>query len=297
MELTKELLGKHLAVYMTNREIGTLYGISERTVERRRAEWRGDLTNLIPKSSRALWDKPPELHGDGVLLTFDYHIEFHDAKLIDLALRFQDRWQLPLLIIGGDFVDEEGFSSFVPDVEASFPNEIKVGRQILNRLASNSDKVLMLGGNHEARLERLTRRHINMDILASMLQAPSNVEVSPYHYCTYNDSWIVGHPSSFSSIVGSVPRLLSHKYDANVITGHEHHYATIVGGNGKYIAASVGAMADVKRFSYAGRRLSSAPKQMQGFAVIKRDPETGVDYFYNFTPGFTDFERMLSLHD
>jgi hypothetical protein len=277
----------------TATEIAYKYGTSERTIERVRAEIR---THTIPMSTKPYWDTPPSLFSDGILLTFDYHIEYHKASTIELALRFQDAWDIPDVYIGGDFSEMEFASPFIPDAGASYPEENKVARGILKTIASGARKVTYSMANHEARLEKMLKRNIDEEIIAGILDVPSNVSVTQYHYVAYNNTWILGHPSRYSKRVGIIGRDIVNVNGMNTAIGHGHQHGTLISDDGKHLIGYVGMMADRRRLSYIMRALTGNPLPQEGFAIIKKNPNDGRDYFYNISPEFMDIEALLKLY-
>jgi hypothetical protein len=48
--------------------------------------------------------------------------------------------------------------------------------------------------------------------------------------------------------------------------------------------------------SYIMRALTGNPLPQEGFAIIKKNPNDGRDYFYNISPEFMDIEALLKLY-
>lgn len=278
-----------------NPVLAARYGVNERTVQRwRAAEWA---KIGIEQSSRPVFQGALEIDSNnGCVIYPDLHIPFHDTELLRLALQFQAEWDIEVAIIAGDFLDEETFSSFIPDPGSVFHEELEIGSSVLRAISDVSRRVYMFKGNHEARLERLTKRELGMPELARLLNAPSNVVVSPYHYCYYNSDIIVGHPDEYSRVRGSVPQKLAGIYHKHILAGHSHHWSISEDAGGQFVVVDMPCMADPTRLAYKMKVLSTAPSFSQGFTIIKRGKD-GNDYINNFHKRWTDFDAELRKYN
>jgi hypothetical protein len=256
----------------TAEEIAREFDVSERTARRWRQRAREKI--VVPRADTVNYGPVPEISSEGAVLYFDIHAPLHNEELLTWALRFQTKWKVGTAIIPGDFMDMRSFSPFIPDPGVTFEHDLNVASGIIKVIASVSQNVLILNGNHESWFDHFAKREITPDMMLRLLDAPANVFANSHHSCILNDPlsslpWMIGHPDQFRQSKGSVPTAIANKYWCNVVTGHEHTFYTSESIGGQAVVAAVGCIADINKLGYAVKKLNSTPMMSEGFGVIK----------------------------
>jgi hypothetical protein len=107
------------------------------------------------------------------LLWPDTHFPYHDEKAIGLGLKVVRYYQPDIIYLLGDMLDCTGFGRFkhkLTDPRTFLKNELALFRDFAQRLNDTSPKStkFYIEGNHEARVEKWTWDHPQLDELEEM---------------------------------------------------------------------------------------------------------------------------------
>lgn len=251
-------------------DIGASFNIDRRTAKRWRDKWVKEWspsnssisTNTRPISLPQVVPErftPMVAHGH-MITTCDWHIPLHDTVLVDRLMNYAQNYNVPTLIIGGDFLNVDEFSSYPPhQPEANHAREKEHGREIMSYLLEIFDDVYLFWGNHEHRLSRATDfKHSFKECMENIFEGMdiSNLHISDldYMHLYQGDRKIrFCHQKNFSSVPLTVPRKLAGKYHCSIITAHSHHLAMGFALDGENWIMEGGGLYDKRMTEYIQR--------------------------------------------
>jgi predicted phosphodiesterase len=199
----------------------------------------------------------------------DAEIPDHDADTFELAADVAERERIRTLVIAGDFVALDSFSTWKKSTGTvyNFANELAPAIESLKVFIKIFDTVVYITGNHERRISRQTDGNI---ILGYFLEG-LDVKFSEYAYCILDSAgerFLVCHPDNYSSQPCTVPRGLAVTNNMHVIAGHTHRQSFCLAPNGIHYAIETGHCRDVLRTQYKALRTNLHPEWQNGFVVV-----------------------------
>jgi predicted phosphodiesterase len=227
------------------------------------------------------FDSPLSMESSGALVIADLHTPYHSKEMLELAMLVSSdpKYGVSDVIIAGDLFDLSSASSHpANEYRSQISSDIESAGNVIKYISSfpHINRVTVLNGNHDERLAKrsgtnLSLRHlVNAAIGDKYVQA--DVVVTEYDYVEYNDSWLIGHLSTYSRRPGEVARRIAELYKKNVAVGHDHIQGYTSTLDGKYIAISMGAMfsnnSGSTPFWYKERRLTDMPRMSLGFLIL-----------------------------
>ena len=238
---------------------------------------------VFDTSEYVTYTNPPVIDSDNVLVLSDVEAPFHDAEWCSVLVALAKHWNIDNVILAGDFLHFSSLSSFTKsmmsekgegkeDAEALLDDELSAAADFSNVLLDNFSRIVMVLGNHEARLTRRLAVATRVNILRVLLGGlEKRFEIYPYYYAIVQSStgtWRVSHPKNYSVIPARVAARLADKYQCNYIAGHGHDYGetTSVGG---YYAAACGCCCDPERLAYTMLRDDLKPFMQQGCFLLR----------------------------
>ena len=181
-----------------------------------------------------------------LLIISDLHIPYMWREGVDAII---DRHASPdtTLIINGDLVDMETFSSFTKNKSTTFEEELSETVDWLKDVAPRFKEVLLIKGNHEERLRRSLMRlpefvqvsaffHPEVfEILKAILAEYNirNIKNFNSFFLQINDDMVLAHPQNFRRVPGATAKgtieyvLQFVKTVKYVVVGHTHRQAKI----------------------------------------------------------------------
>lgn len=146
----KDRIKQIAATHLTNKEIASTIGCSERSARRYAGAWKDRVLSKRTIHDTTGMDRK-------AFLLCDTHIPYNNQKVLDIALDYGAQWEPDEVIIAGDWVDFKDVSSWKNDPNRlSFKEEIDQCKRSLSILRSRfpSQKIVYIEGNHEFRLTR-----------------------------------------------------------------------------------------------------------------------------------------------
>lgn len=260
--------------------------VSQRAVTQQRQNMGLDKTRagkpLFIESERPLYNAPPVIASDNVLVIADVHAPYHDAAWMRVVVAEAQGAGVRDCIVAGDLIDFQALSGFAPAVIAAedaptvLDGEIAAAGEIVEALLVAFDSVTVLLGNHELRLARRLG-NLTVRFFERLIGAGENrSRVSEYHWCRIEDTaggvWRVTHPRNASLMPVRVAARLTEKHETNVIAAHGHDWGEATGASGRY-AAACGMCGDPARIDYATLEDSTRPLMQQGaWLLVDRQP-------------------------
>lgn len=291
MPSDKQLYEDHKRYGWTDKVLAERYGLNPDSVRGRISRYRRQhVVTRLENTHGKPWALPP---GEYVV-TGDYQIDTHDAHFVERMLAVSAQLARPRsLIIAGDFINADAFSTYDTDVSlSSFDAEVSAGRAVFAQLLSVFGRVYWLWGNHERRVGKRTRAALQPRHLWALMGADKRVEVSVWGHCVIeNDNghdWRITHGSEYSVNQLTVADMLAQKYQQNIISHHEHHLAVGWDRFKRYVIVNNGGLFEQADMPYVVLDDSKRPRMQNGFTVLS----WGYPQVYGPEP-FTNWARVL----
>lgn len=177
------------------------------------------------------------------------------------------------LIIGGDFLNADAFSTYDSDIPTpSFQRERAVARQVMYEILTVFDEVYWFMGNHERRVGKRTNGAIDHEMLKDMVSSSPRLKVSPYGYMTLNTRaglWRVTHNTNYSVNKLIVADQLAQKFQCNVLCFHQHHLTKGMDKYKRYVVIDGGGVFDPSQMGYVVMDDSKSPEMVPGFTLLR----------------------------
>jgi len=250
----------------SNSELARKYKVSERTIRR----WRKKAKESIPAPTTKVYDDFVTVESDKVMVIGDIEIPFHSTDTLEMACALARKYELDTLIINGDLVALDCFSTWVRNTayKLTFKNEIEPALEILKIFLTIFNQIYIVTGNHERRLARKLDGEITIGEFFSNI---SGVTFSEYSYCILNsggEEILVCHQDNYSKQPLAVSRELASIYHKHIIAGHTHHLAQGYDKSGKYWVVDGGCCRDTKYTEYKSIRVNTFPKWNNGVVMV-----------------------------
>jgi predicted phosphodiesterase len=191
---------------------------------------------------------------------------------LDLAQKFD----LQVLIINGDFVALDSFSTWARSAVyklAFREDEKEPALEILRVFLNHFPRIVLTTGNHE---RRLAHRMDGQITIGDFFRGIANVEYSEYAYCYLESGGrkiLVCHADNYSRQPLVVPRELAAIHHMPIISGHCHHLAQGYDRSGKNWIVEGGSARSPERTHYKATRINLFPNwNLGGVFVIDGNP-------------------------
>ena len=259
------------------------------------AKRRYRLTNLLSSANDVKIYCRPRVDEDNYIISCDYHAPYYSVLWVNRLLLLAMKYEIKKHIIVGDLFDMD-FAKFFAQMEgeegSTLDKEIEFSDPLLQTL-DYFDETILICGNHETRLGRMTNakiqfRHIQQ-IFGQRVNAKSRRFIE-YDKLEIGDRWLLVHPKSYSQISGNVAIRLAEKYHRHVLNAHGHFTALRFDRSGEYMAIDLGGMFDVQKISYLNLKTTTHPAWNNGFGMIYQG------YFHHFHSG-TNWDVLLGGKD
>jgi UDP-2,3-diacylglucosamine pyrophosphatase LpxH len=226
----------------------------------------------------------------------DFHIPFHDERVLLLFKLFLRRERPDWLILDGDFQDFWEISSYdhTPRTGKEFREEIEIGKRILRafRRSLPRARITWIEGNHEFRLRKYLIEKAKELYGLPGLSVPDifdlkrfGIEYVPCHELAskFTDNFIrvgdlyVGHWDKVSKHAAYAAKVLVEEKGVSLLQGHTHrfgaHARTLVDGH---------TLLGVENFSMCSRRQSyvAHPNWQSGFSVVYLENKSGRTHWF-----------------
>lgn len=251
-------------------------------------------SDYIPENKKPIERFKPIVRTGDAIVTCDWHIPLHKPELINHMINYIKKHNIPGIIVGGDFLNMDSFSSFAQKQdEADLETERKDAITIVKTLLRSVEWIDFIWGNHEFRLSKRTGFSKSFtDTMKYMLAGLTEDELKKirfsdldhmYYYpegITYLNQrnkeggipkgrkFRICHPENFSSQPLVVARKLAQKYDCSIVCAHSHHLAMGFANNGRDIVIDGGGFYDKDRTEYV-QRTNTHHEWTPGFFMFK----------------------------
>lgn len=197
----------------------------------------------------------------------------------DLLLRAVDRMQyhdVSTLVIGGDLFNADSLSTHPHNEKITpFHQEMETVGKILAYLGNLPflDTIVITSGNHCERITRKLNSYLSFQMVIHAAlngkKVSADIIATDLDYCYVNNSWVVGHLSSYNKAGGKLALDLARKHSRHAAVFHDHIQGLQC--DNRYIGVSVGAMLQKDAFFYKERRLNMFSDFQNGFLIVDND--------------------------
>lgn len=234
-----------------------------------------------------------ELHLQGdMLLVGDIHVpstnwEFME-KITQVAKRQLTRPRK--IVIVGDILNGDKDSRYEHIIAPiSRHKEFKITDALLQTWSRFFDEIYITPGNHLHRLIRRLEGDIGMNEIARLLtSAHEKIVMSHYdevHVTSGDERWVATHQANYAKSKLKIGNLLAQKFQANIVTFHQHHSAIGRDDFNRYTIIDCGGMHQQSMMSYVKLVPNVMPNMNNGF-VLLRD---GTGHLLTPYPSITDW--------
>lgn len=265
----------------SNYRIADQFGVNESTIRRGLKDVK---RHLLPTDEDFVERFKIELgvpmrFSGNIAITADWHIPLYDAEYANEFIRTARERGHKDLIVAGDFFNFDALSAYEPKQHsAGLEGEIVEALAVMRVLLGTFDNIYYLWGNHDVRLHRALGFALQFQNAMKMVfgnlgeEALARIKFTNLDHMWIDvegsDSWYICHPANYSRIPLSTARVMSAKYNANVITAHSHHCAVGYGTDGKRVVAEIGGLFDRSKTGYL-QRSTTFPTWQQGYAFLE----------------------------
>jgi UDP-2,3-diacylglucosamine pyrophosphatase LpxH len=262
-------------------ELAAKYGLTVGQVGGRVQRYKKTLEGTMPPEDEAklnLFDvvmsgQPLRLSGNWTIVS-DVHAPTTDLDLARLVVPSSQRFGVRQLLLLGDLINVDWASKY--PVLVSHPDgtdETESAKYLLEEWLHYFDQIYWLPGNHEDRFLKLNTGNLSMNHLVRTVSAQGRgkLEASEFDHCwidTPNGPWFCCHGTNYSVNQLVVADQLAQKYQANIICGHQHHFAMGMDRYKNFIVVDNGGLFDPDKMAYVTMRASKMPRMQRGFSVL-----------------------------
>lgn len=247
----------------------------------------------------------PELSGDWVVVS-DVHVPRHSERTCCAVVAAGQRFGVRQLLVAGDLMDFEEISSHrhMGTEGVSAVRSLTLAFEVLHGFAVQFDRIVVIKGNHDDRLQRLIEAAVEgrsraqaildsierqdvadlpyreryVEVLRRQLErhAPDLVGRVEWLGCPSVEIVLGGgeklrvtHPALYNRKAPEAERRLAVKYEQSILGTHGHVWGASVAPNGRHLVAQFGCATDDWKHGYLFEKETDHPKWCRGFAVVQ----------------------------
>ncbi len=206
------------------------------------------------------------------LVVSDVHVPYHQEELLESIIsKVNILDNLKAIIIAGDLFTFDQISKYskahnIPRMET----ELEIGGSVLLYLSKYAP-LYITNSNHDARFANKIDAQFSLKRLMNAAlngRTPENqINTTERDYMFVNDDFIIGHLSSATGSAGKIAHNIAQKYQRHCLAGHDH-ITGVFNPRSKYVGASIGCVADYKKFWYSEKGMNPAKFMQNGYALI-----------------------------
>lgn len=243
-----------------------------------------------------------------ITVASDFHVPFHSKEALR-ELILQESRVSDLLVIAGDLADCWSTSRWPKQKRETDPcSEFRETQAVLNTLAAAFKKIVILGGNHDARPKKFLADRLPPDVMdflqltapgalnpLSLMAAPlKNVSIAPaiqagnasFDFLYQVGDCVFSHAEAYSKIPnravsGPVLQWLKSfaepqgivKPFTTIVQGHTHQAGTVHGDFG-VLCIENGSLCETQGYQSDSKIRSTRPPQIGWSVIIQKDGVT-----------------------
>ena len=302
------------------------HGIHPETMRRCLRRWRkeradmldfaGETPTWMPDAPGKDWDDYVVIEEDDFIVISDIEIPDHDPAMLEAALLTAIAQNIKTLIIAGDYLATDNptltqwAQTWAAGNEINYEGAIGIALEILRRYLQWFDRIVILEGNHDDRINRATGGEVWFGMLLREAQryaedADAKVVFTRYNYLyvrTRRGPVYVCHQHDYSK---TPVRLAQEHYavqngpdydptdpdsvkeSCHIIVTHCHIYQSGVTPDDYREVHALGTMRNPLKTKYMRTKATKHTKWTQGFMMVKGG------YFHNLSRKNTDWSSLL----
>jgi len=228
-------------------------------------------TLAFPEPLGKTYDDYITIDADRALILGDAEIPNHDPAIFDTACSIAKQFNIETLILNGDFVALDCFSTWARTAvyKLAFEEELDVAEEALKVFLQQFKQIVWVTGNHERRLAYRVDGHITIGKFLEKFS--KGLTISEYAYCLLNsggNTIMVVHPKNYSRIPLSTARELAAVKLTCIVAGHNHHQSFGYDRSGQHWIVDGGCCRDSSKTRYKSVECSTHPAWNEGFTMI-----------------------------
>ena len=231
--------------------------------------------DLVPR-----YDGELHLAADDYMIVCDYHSPYFSVLWHNRMLAVAEKLDVRKIIIIGDLVDCAFASYYYSEHKPALADEADENKRLLRSFLDSFEEIILIKGNHEDRLGRLTDAKVTIEILLENWTREAwgtQIKYSSYDKLFIGDEWMLVHPKSYSQISGNVSKRLAAKFHRHIINTHGHFVAWGYDVSGEYLSVDLGGMFDLAKIEYVNMKTTTHPLWGNGFGVLRNNHFTLFD--------------------
>ena len=275
-------------------ELGIPYETYKARFYRAQANKRFAKVNGLDFDKSELFDvdkyKPLDICLKSFIAICDVHVPCTDYDYAMLPAQIAQKHMKKgqrVLIVHGDVFDGGTFSNWARIVkEPSWEQERQAAQNLFALWAETFDEIIILPGNHDYRMLKklegqasfggmvwgmVDEQDKDLAQMFGSMFSTGKLQTSPVDHCfvdTPKGKYIVAHGTNYSINPLTVANEMAQKYQAHVISGHEHHAGMTIDRFGRYFIINNGGLFDKDKFAYVSLQASKRPVMKKGFTFV-----------------------------
>jgi len=266
-------------------QIGRQLEMHRATVSRRLLELKPQFPEM------PVYSGIPEIEGD-VIVAGDIQIPTTDWDFCEKVPLVAEKWNIPNLVIAGDMLNLDAFSSFpVTEKLSAFKTELATARTLLASWSHAFKNIYYIMGNHEQRIFRWSKGEMDAELLQYLI-AEEKLEAfneSRANVVSGGVNWRITHQDAYSVYAAKVGQELALKYQTNIITHHEHRSAITRDRYNRYTVVQNGGLHNIDAMHYVNQYDNARPVMTQSFVMVRK----GVAHLLTPYSDMTDWSFYL----
>lgn len=250
----------------------TLHYYKEDSVGQDHMAMRGP---IVARADTPLADQIPELSGD-MLIMSDLHIPYHDAELIDTAIRHAQDMGIAQWLIVGDLMDGNQWSKrgLNTTYQRRWQDDAEIAQAIVHQLVEHVGPGTVLMGNHDAWFIKHFRGQAESEwLLSRIFRTDENVLWSTFEQCSIKSGGReirATHGANYSSANPlGVGQRLAARWECGIVMGHQHHATHGLSWSGRHQIVCMGGMHDPRKLAYIHESPRANPAQTRSYVILK----------------------------
>lgn len=237
-----------------------------------------DIVSDVPMIARAdtpYADQIVQLSGD-MLIMSDLHIPYHDAALIDAAIRHAKTDGISQWLIVGDLMDGNQWSKrgLNTTYQRRWQDDAEIAQLIVHQLVQYLGPGTVLMGNHDTWFVKHFRGQAETEwLLSRIFRTNEDVQWSTFEQCEIKSGNRViraTHGANYSAAnpLGVAQRLAA-RWECSIVMGHQHHATHGLSWSGKHQCVCMGGMHDPRKLAYIHEAPRTNPAQTRSYVLLK----------------------------
>ncbi len=230
----------------------------------------GDNRLQAPDLYIELYDRPPLLEAEKVLIAFDPHIPYHSVETINEMVEWNEKnLKAKTLVVGGDLIDFKGlYTKETQTTRIDWVQEMEEAVKVLEWLSGKFDTIYCIMGNHDWRIVRLLGNSDIAQRLYGLIFNNPRIKMSKYYYLIINGWLAVAHDANSKLKLSKLERVVN-VHRMSMIVGHSHRFAMGVHDSGLEVMGEGLHLSDPSRHEYRGLNLRDFSTWIKGWWYMK----------------------------